>query len=193
MTYRKETPPCQTTETVRRNGHHRARRSLPLSTTGEGLYGIRYLSQDSAVNFWRLDELGITDHPNLKLVEYDLTDMSSTIRLLEKAGLKRCITSQRRTLWACHLTANHHCRDHWDRCVEFAEAIRIVDSNIRFYQASTSEMFGKVRQFPRTRLRRLSPQPLWMRKLFAHWSTVNYRESYGILRLRASFLIMSHR
>jgi GDPmannose 4,6-dehydratase len=39
----------------------------------------------SSVNFWRLDELGITDHSNLQLVEYDLTDLSSTIRLLEKA------------------------------------------------------------------------------------------------------------
>ena len=39
----------------------------------------------SSVNFWRLDELGVTDHPNLHLVEYDLTDLSNTIRLLEKA------------------------------------------------------------------------------------------------------------
>ena len=54
----------------------------------------------SSVNFWRLDELGITDHPNLKLVEYDVTDLSSTIRLLERPNPKRCITLPHKALWA---------------------------------------------------------------------------------------------
>src|SRR5690606_4476595 len=65
--------------------------------------------------------------------------------------------------------------------VNLLEAIRIVNPKIRFYQASTSEMFGKVQQIPQTEATPFYPRsPYGIAKLYAHWMTVNYRESYGI-------------
>jgi GDPmannose 4,6-dehydratase len=61
------------------------------------------------------------------------------------------------------------------------EAIRVVDRSIRFYQASSSEMFGKVRETPQTELTPFHPRsPYGVAKTYAHYITVNYRESYGI-------------
>jgi len=71
------------------------------------------------------------------------------------------------------------------------EAIRIVDKSIRFYQASTSEMFGKVQQVPQTEDTSFYPRsPYGVAKLYAHWMTVNYRESYGIFA--TSGLLFNH-
>ena len=65
--------------------------------------------------------------------------------------------------------------------VRLLEAIREVNPTIKFYQASTSEMFGKVREFPQSELTPFYPRsPYAVAKLFAHWITVNYRESYGL-------------
>jgi GDPmannose 4,6-dehydratase len=61
------------------------------------------------------------------------------------------------------------------------EAIRLVDTKIRFYQASSSEMFGKVREVPQNETTPFAPRnPYGAAKLFSHWMTVNYRESYGL-------------
>src|SRR5881392_3854803 len=61
------------------------------------------------------------------------------------------------------------------------DAIRLVDPDIRFYQASSSEMFGKVQAVPQVESTPFYPRsPYGVAKLFAHWITVNYRESYGI-------------
>ena len=61
------------------------------------------------------------------------------------------------------------------------EAIRIVNPKIRFYQASTSEMFGKVQEIPQSETTPFYPRsPYGVAKLYAHWMTVNYRESYDI-------------
>ena len=146
----------------------------------------------SAVNFWRLDELGITDHPNLKLVEYDLTDMSSTIRLLEKAEPQEVYNlaaqsfvgvSFEQPITTAEITGIG--------ALNLLEAIRIVDSNIRFYQASTSEMFGKVQAVPQNEATPFYPRsPYGCAKLFAHWSAVNYRESYGIFA--SSGILFNH-
>ncbi|CAN0543361.1 unnamed protein product [Ectocarpus sp. 8 AP-2014] len=60
-------------------------------------------------------------------------------------------------------------------------AIRIVNSRIRFYQASTSEMYGKIQQTPQTEITPFYPRsPYGVAKLYAHWMTINYRESYDI-------------
>ena len=61
------------------------------------------------------------------------------------------------------------------------EAIRIINPKIKFYQASSSEMFGKVQQIPQTEATSFYPRsPYGVAKLYAHWMTINYRESYGI-------------
>lgn len=147
---------------------------------GYTVYGT--YRRTSSVNFWRIEELGVAGHPNLKLVEYDLTDMASSIRLLQTTGATEVY----------NLAAQSFVGVSFDQPVTTAEitgigalnlleAIRIVNPAIRFYQASTSEMFGKVQAIPQTEDTPFWPRsPYGVAKLYAHWITVNYRESYGI-------------
>src|SRR3546814_6931345 len=136
----------------------------------------------SSVNFWRIKELGVDGHPNLSLVEYDLTDLGASIRLLE----------QSRPDEVYNLAAQSFVGVSFDQpmtttqitgvgALTLLEAIRIVDPKIRFYQASTSEMFGKVQAVPQVEDTPFHPRsPYSVAKLFAPWITVNSRESYGI-------------
>ena len=136
----------------------------------------------SSVNFWRMTELGITDNPKLHLVEYDLTDLSSTIRLLQSSGATEVYNlaaqsfvgvSFEQPITTGEITGIG--------AVHLLEAIRIVNPEIRFYQASTSEMFGHVQAIPQDENTPFYPRsPYGVAKLYAHWMTVNYRESYGI-------------
>jgi GDPmannose 4,6-dehydratase len=157
---------------------------------GYEVYGA--YRRTSSVNFWRMDELGVTNHPSLHLVEYDLTDLSSTIRLLQNSeptevynlaaqsfvgvSFEQPITTGEITgIGAVHLL----------------EAIRIVNPSIRFYQASTSEMFGHVQAVPQNENTPFYPRsPYGVAKLYAHWMTVNYRESYGIFA--SSGILFNH-
>ncbi len=151
-----------------------------LLARGYSVYGT--YRRTSSVNFWRIDELGIADHPGLQLVEYDLTDMGSAIRLME--------LSQATEVY--NLAAQSFVGVSFDQPIAtgqitglgaayLLEAIRIVNSDIRFYQASTSEMFGKVQAVPQVEDTPFHPRsPYGVAKLYAHWLTVNYRESYGI-------------
>jgi GDPmannose 4,6-dehydratase len=71
------------------------------------------------------------------------------------------------------------------------EAVRQVDPTIRFYQASSSEMYGKVREVPQTELTPFYPRsPYGVSKVFAHYITVNYRESYGLFAV--SGILFNH-
>jgi GDPmannose 4,6-dehydratase len=136
----------------------------------------------SSVNFWRMEELGVLNHPKLNLVEHDLTDLGATIRLLEMA--------QPREVY--NLAAQSFVGVSFDQPATTAEitgvgalnqleAIRVVDKSIRFYQASTSEMFGKVQAIPQKEDTPFYPRsPYGVAKLYAHWITINYRESYDI-------------
>jgi GDPmannose 4,6-dehydratase len=136
----------------------------------------------SSVNFWRIEELGIQDHPQLRLVEHDLTDLSASIRLLEQSGADEVY----------NLAAQSFVGVSFDQPITTAEitgigpvnlleAVRIVEPKVRFYQASTSEMFGKVQAVPQSEDTPFYPRsPYGAAKLYAHWMTVNYRESYGI-------------
>jgi GDPmannose 4,6-dehydratase len=146
----------------------------------------------SSVNFWRIEELGIHEHANLHLVEYDLTDLGASINLIEKTkpdeiynlaaqsfvgvSFEQPVTTMQITgLGPLHLL----------------EAIRIVNPKIKFYQASTSEMFGKVQAIPQTEETPFYPRsPYGVAKLYAHWMTINYRESYDIFG--ASGILFNH-
>jgi GDPmannose 4,6-dehydratase len=138
--------------------------------------------RSSSVNFWRIAELGIENHPNLSLVEYDLTDLSSSIRLMEStrpdevynlAAQSFVGVSFEQPVTTASITGLG--------AVNLLEAIRIVHPKARFYQASTSEMFGKVQEVPQIESTPFYPRsPYGVAKLYAHWMTVNYRESYGI-------------
>lgn len=136
----------------------------------------------STCDFWRLESLGLEAHPNLHLVEYDLTDLSANIRLLELAKPDEVY----------NLAAQSFVKVSFDQPITTAEitgigpvnlleAIRIVNPKIRFYQASTSEMFGKVVETPQKETTPFYPRsPYGVAKLYAHWMTINYRESYDI-------------
>ncbi|WP_217548622.1 GDP-mannose 4,6-dehydratase [Pantoea sp. GbtcB22] len=161
-----------------------------LLDKGYQVYGT--YRRTSSVNFWRIDELGIKNHPNLHLVEYDLTDLSSSIRLLE--------TSKATEVY--NLAAQSFVGVSFDQPVTTAEitgigplnlleAIRIVNPKIRFYQASTSEMFGKVQAIPQKEDTPFYPRsPYGVAKLYAHWMTINYRESYDIFA--SSGILFNH-
>ena len=145
------------------------------------------------MNFWRLDELDITEHPQLKLVEYDLTDLSSTIRLLEKAKPQEVYNLAAQSFVGVSFEQPITTADITGvGALNLLEAIRTVDTSIRFYQASTSEMFGKVQAVPQSESTPFYPRsPYGVAKLlFAHWSTINYRESYGIFG--ASGILFNH-
>ena len=151
-----------------------------LLQKGYKVYGT--YRRTSSTNFWRIDELGIQNHPNLKLVEYDLTDLSSNIRLLETtkpdefynlAGQSFVAVSFDQPITTAQITGLGP--------VNVLEAIRIVNPKIRFYQASTSEMFGHVQEIPQSEKTPFYPRsPYGVAKLYAHWMTINYRESYDI-------------
>ena len=136
----------------------------------------------SSTNFWRIEELGIQDHPNLSLVEYDLTDLASSLRLIQNAAPDEVY----------NLAAQSFVGVSFDQplatasitglgAVNLLEAIRLINPKIRFYQASSSEMFGKVQAIPQVEDTPFYPRsPYGVAKLYAHWMTINYRESYGI-------------
>jgi GDPmannose 4,6-dehydratase len=146
----------------------------------------------SSVNFWRLEELGIHNHPSLELVEQDLTDLGNNIRLLERTEATEVY----------NLAAQSFVGVSFEQPVTTAqitgvgalnmlEAIRIVNPHIRFYQASTSEMFGKVQAIPQLEDTPFYPRsPYGVAKLFAHWSAINYRESFGIFA--SSGILFNH-
>ena len=151
-----------------------------LLEKGYTVYGT--YRRTASTNFWRIEELGVRGHPNLHLVEYDLTDLGSTIRLLEKAQPDEVY----------NLAAQSFVAVSFDQPITTAqitglgpvhllEAIRIVNPKIRFYQASTSEMFGEVQEVPQSEKTPLYPRsPYGVAKVYAHWMTINYRESYDI-------------
>ncbi|HRY15708.1 MAG TPA: GDP-mannose 4,6-dehydratase, partial [Candidatus Competibacteraceae bacterium] len=151
-----------------------------LLERGYRVYGT--YRRTSSVNFWRMEELGLLNHPELRLVEYDLTDPGASIRLLQQAEPGEVY----------NLAAQSFVGVSFEQPVTTAqitgigplhllEAIRTVDPTIRFYQASTSEMYGKIHELPQTETTFFHPRsPYGVAKLFAHWATVNYRESYGL-------------
>jgi len=161
-----------------------------LLSKGYTVYGT--YRRTSSVNFWRLEELGVDKHPNLHLVEYDLTDLSASIRLLQESGATEVYNlaaqsfvgvSFAQPITTAEITGVG--------AVNLLEAIRIVNPKIRFYQASTSEMFGKVQAIPQKEDTPFYPRsPYGVAKLYAHWMTINYRESYGIFA--SSGILFNH-
>jgi GDPmannose 4,6-dehydratase len=151
-----------------------------LLKKGYVVYGT--FRRTASVNFWRIEELGIQNNPNLHLIEYDLTDASNSIRMIAEiqpdevynlAAQSFVGVSFEQPLATAHITGLG--------AVHLLEAIRIVNPKIRFYQASTSEMFGEVQAIPQIESTPFYPRsPYGVAKLYAHWMVINYRESYGI-------------
>ena len=161
-----------------------------LLDKGYQVYGA--YRRTSSVNFWRLEELGVRHHERLQLVEFDLTD----------PGLCTLLIQRVRPQEIYNLAAQSFVGVSFDQPTTTAqitgvgvthllEAIRVVDPSIRFYQASTSEMFGKVQAVPQSEDTPFYPRsPYGVAKLYAHWMTVNYREAHGIFG--ASGILFNH-
>ncbi len=142
----------------------------------------------SATNYWRIEHL----LDRITLIPGDLLDQLSLIRAIERA--------QPHELY--NLAAMSFVPASWDQPMltgEFnsqgvtrvLEAVRVVDLNIKVYQASSSEMYGKVREFPQTELTPFYPRsPYGVSKVFAHYITVNYRESYNLFAV--SGILFNH-
>ncbi|MFC4525293.1 GDP-mannose 4,6-dehydratase [Dyella halodurans] len=161
-----------------------------LLEKGYKVYGT--FRRTSSVNFWRMEGLGVMGHPNLELVEHDLTDQGATFALVSKFRPQEIY----------NLAAQSFVGVSFDQpattaqitgvgALHFLEAIRLIDPSIRFYQASTSEMFGKVQAVPQTEDTPFYPRsPYGVAKLYAHWITVNYRESYNLFA--SSGILFNH-
>jgi GDPmannose 4,6-dehydratase len=147
-----------------------------LLDKGYEVYGM--VRRSSTENFDRIDHL--TDR--ITLVQADLLDQSSLVEALEEArptelynlGAQSFVpTSWKQPVLTAEFTAVGVTR--------LLEAVRRVDPDIRFYQASSSEMFGKVREAPQNERTPFYPRsPYGVAKVYGHFITVNYRESYGL-------------
>ena len=151
-----------------------------LLEKGYTVYGT--YRRTSSVNFWRMEDLGVQAHPQLHLVEHDLTDLGSSIALLQKASPDEIYNLAAQSFVGVSFDQpNTTAQITGLGALNLLEAIRLVNPKIRFYQASTSEMFGKVQAIPQIEETPFYPRsPYGVAKLYAHWMTVNYRESYGI-------------
>lgn len=146
----------------------------------------------STVNHWRLVELGLLGAAGFELADYDLGDAMSAIRLISEhqpdelynlAAQSFVSVSFQQPLATADMTGIGALR--------LLEAVRIVKPDTRFYQASTSEMFGKVSEPLQSETTSFYPRsPYAFTKLMAHWATVNYRESYGLFA--ASGILFNH-
>ena len=144
----------------------------------KGYLVVGMVRRTSTINFDRIKHI----QDKLELVQGDLLDQSSLIEILREyqpqevynlAAQSFVPTSWKQPVLTGEFTALGVTR--------MLEAIRNVNSNIRFYQASSSEMFGKVQEVPQTEKTSFYPRsPYGVAKVYGHWITVNYRESYGL-------------
>lgn len=136
--------------------------------------------RSASVNLWRLEELGVMHE--VKLIPFDLLEFSNIVRALEKVQPDEFYNLAAQSFVAISFEQPLYTGDVDALGVgRILEAIRMVNPKIRFYQASTSEMFGLVQEIPQTEKTPFYPRsPYGVAKLYGHWITVNYRESFGI-------------
>jgi GDPmannose 4,6-dehydratase len=149
-----------------------------LLDKGYSVHGL--IARRGTDTLWRLRELNILDQ--VDVVDADLIDLSSLIRVLEKTQAEEVY----------NLAAQSFVATSWNQplltaevtgvgALRMLEAVRIVNPHAHFYQASSSEMFGKVREPVQAENTLFHPRsPYGVSKLFAHWSTINYRESFNL-------------
>ncbi|MCM3409932.1 GDP-mannose 4,6-dehydratase [Metabacillus litoralis] len=152
--------------------------SQHLLKEGYKVYGL--IARRSTDTLWRLNYLGIENE--VELIEGDMTDISSLIRAIKISKASEVY----------NLAAQSFVGTSWSQPILTAEvtgvgvtnileAIRLLDPSIKFYQASTSEMFGLIQESMQSENTPFYPRsPYGVAKLYGHWITVNYRESFNI-------------
>jgi GDPmannose 4,6-dehydratase len=161
-----------------------------LLAKGYVVYGA--YRRTSSLNFWRLKELDIQNHENLKLVEFDLTDPGGCLSLVQRVQPNEIYNLAAQSFVGVSFSQPSATSQITGiGTLNLLEAIRITNKKIRFYQASTSEMFGKVQAIPQSETTAFHPRsPYGVAKLYAHWMTVNYRETYDIFA--SSGILFNH-
>jgi GDPmannose 4,6-dehydratase len=149
-----------------------------LLQKGYRVHGL--LARRGSDTLWRLREVGVAD--DVRMIDGDLVDLASLIRAME--------TSKADEVY--NLGAQSFVGTSWQQpvltgqvsglgAVNVLEAVRIVNPKARFYQASTSEMFGRIQEPMQSETTPFWPRsPYGAAKVYAHWMTVNYRESFGM-------------
>ncbi len=149
-----------------------------LLEKGYEVYGADRRSGESG--FWRLRELGI--YEDVKIVYMDLLELTNVMKVIEKIGPDEVYNLAAQSFVHASfeqplLTSDINSLG----VLRLLESLRTIKPEARFYQASTSEMFGKVAGSPQTETTPFHPRsPYGVSKLFGHWITVNYRESYDM-------------
>src|ERR1035437_571657 len=159
-----------------------------LLDKGYAVYGLH--ARRSTDTLWRLRHFGIEGEVNL--LEGDLIDLSALIRAMEKSAADEVYNLGAQSFVATSwvqpvLTANVT----GVGALNMLEAVRIVNPKAHFYQASTSEMFGRVQETKQSETTAFYPRsPYGVAKLYGHWMTVNYRESFGMFA--SSGILFNH-
>ena len=154
------------------------------------VYGL--YRRSSNPNFWRLDDLSCLNNANLHLVECDITDYSNVFNVINKikpdefynlAAQSFVGVSFSQPISTTMITGVS--------ALIILDCIKSIDTKIKFYQASSSEMFGLVQTVPQNELTPFYPRsPYGVAKLYAHWITINYRESYNLFAV--SGILFNH-
>ncbi|MEP6757286.1 MAG: GDP-mannose 4,6-dehydratase [Chthonomonadales bacterium] len=149
-----------------------------LLEKGYEVYGA--YRRSASVNVWRLAELGVAN--DIEMIPMDLLEFSNVLRVLEKVQPDEVYNLAAQSFVALSFEQPLYTSDVDGMGVaRLLEAIRSMSPKTKFYQASTSEMFGKVRETPQNENTPFHPRsPYGAAKLYAHWMTVNYRESYDL-------------
>ena len=143
-------------------------------------------------NFWRLNELGLLNEPNFHLVEFELTDPFNILSAVNEIRPEEIYNLAAQSFVGVSFKEPFHTASATGiGALNILEAIKTVDKSIKFYQASTSEMFGKVQAVPQNETTPFYPRsPYGVAKLYAHFITVNYQESYDIFA--SSGILFNH-
>lgn len=159
-----------------------------LLEQGHKVYGL--VRRSASSNLLRIEHL--LENPNLTLIDGDITSQESIFRAVEKAepALIFHLAAQSYVPYSFSAPVNTF-ETTAIGTINVLEAIRNMDQSIRFYQASSSEMFGKVMQTPQTENTPFYPRsPYGVAKAAAHYATINYRESFGIFA--SSGILFNH-
>jgi len=160
------------------SGQDGAYLSRLLIDKGYKVFGAYRRTSD--FNDWRLKELDVVDE--IEYMPLDLLEFSNILRVVEKVGADEVYNLAAQSFVGVSFdqpiyTSNANALG----VARLLEAVRVTNPAARFYQASTSEMFGQVQEMPQTEATPFYPRsPYGVAKLYAHWMTINYRESYGM-------------
>ena len=172
--------------------HSNGKRALVTGITGQdGAYLAKLLldkgykvygaqRRNTGLQHWRLDRLGITDE--VEFVDFELNEFSNIVRVLEQTAPDEVYNLAAQSFVHLSFEQPTYTSDtNYMGPSRLLEAIRMVCPEAKFYQAGTSEMFGKVREIPQSEGTPFYPRsPYGVAKLGAYWMTINYRESYDM-------------